>query len=119
MKFISILLLVLVTSSCASLKAHDPFRNSDGSLNVPKILEWVGFGLQADCAIPGAIAQDICSIGTPALATAQAAADKNPTAAANSAGQSLQATLAALPANKQMVLAPYFDWAIKLLEGIK
>lgn len=117
MRLIVIGVLAFV-SGCATVRAHDPFRNADGSLNVPKILEWVGFGLDADCAIPNAIAQDVCAIGKPALATAQAAADHNPSAAATSAGQSLQATLNALPAGKQSQLSPYFTWAIKLLEGL-
>lgn len=108
-------LLSLTVNSCATLKAHDPFRNPDGSLNVPKILEWVGYGLDADCLIPNAIAQDICTVGKNALATALAAANKNASGAATAAGQTLQSTLDILPASKQNVLAPYFNWAIKIL----
>jgi hypothetical protein len=119
MKKVLVGLLVAVLSvSCATWKTHDPYRNPDGSLNVPKILRDVGYGLQADCLIPGAVAQVVCSIGTPALATAQAAADKNPQAAALAAGNSLQATIDALPPGPLRQAVPYFTWAIQILKGL-
>jgi hypothetical protein len=112
------LVVILFASGCATLKAHDPYRNPDGSINVPKVLRDAGFGLQADCLIPGAVAQVVCAIGTPALAAAQAAADKNPQAAAAAAANSLQATIDALPPGPLRQIVPYFMFAIRYLKGL-
>jgi hypothetical protein len=113
-----IISLAVISISCASLKAHDPLRNADGSLNIPKILQWAEYGLEADCTLPGIIPQRICSIGVPAIQAAQAAADKNPSAAAMAASNSLAATRDAFNINDSTIFGQYFNWAINLLMGI-
>jgi hypothetical protein len=120
MKRLSLLVLAaaLLVSSCATLKAHDPFRNPDGTINVEKILTWAQYGIDADCQIgTNAIAVDICHFGTDAINAAQAALAKDPKAGAAVARQSLIDTGTALPPDKLAKVAPYLNWAISKLGG--
>lgn len=114
-----VVLLALFSVSCASLKAHDPFRNPDGTLNVTKILVFTQAGIDADCQLAGTnvVLNNICDIGKPAIQSAQAAADGNPTASALAAGKSLQATANALPSGKASMFLAYVGWAINKLLG--
>lgn len=79
-------------------------RTSDGAVNVPVLLDYAQYGIDADCKFgTGALAQDVCKIGTDAITLAR---DKTPSA--------VKAILQDAE-KKQPKIAPYIDWLIALL----
>lgn len=79
-------------------------RTPDGAVNVPVLLDYAQYGIDADCKFgTGALAQDVCKIGTDAISLAR---DKSPSA--------VKAILLDAEA-KQPKIAPYVDWLIALL----
>lgn len=79
-------------------------RTPDGAVNVPVLLDYAQYGIDADCKFgTGALAQDVCRFGTDAIALAR---DKSPSAA--------KAVLQDAE-KKQPKIAPYVDWLIALL----
>lgn len=107
-----ILVLALGLSGCASLKAHDPFRNPDGTLDVMKILQYVQYGIDADCQFgTSALTDRICTFGKPAITAAMALVNRDPTVAISATRQTLQLLETQIPE-----LGPYLDWALKILK---
>lgn len=107
-----ILVLALGLAGCASLKAHDPFRNPDGTLDVMKILQYVQYGIEADCSFgQSALTDRICTYGKPAIAAAMAVVNRDPTGAINATRQALQLLETQIPE-----VVPYVDWALKILK---
>jgi hypothetical protein len=107
-----ILGLALLLSGCASFKAHDPFRNPDGTLDVMKILQYVQYGIDADCQFgQSALTDRICTYGKPAVAAAMAVANRDPTGAIAATRQALMILEAQVPE-----IVPYLDWALKILK---
>ena len=107
---LAMLCVGLWMSGCATHKLHDPFRNADGTVNVSAILGAVDFGLQADCQIPGAVTQDICSYGTASLKAASAIQAKDPA--------SLKVAVVAILTKAETdkpAITPYVSWAVALL----
>lgn len=118
MRKVLCLLLLTANVGCATLKAHDPFRNPDGTLNVAKIIQWTAFGIEADCRTFGntPVGMDICTFGQDAIEVAMAAMDQNPQAKAAAVHGALVDLLARLGPQAQ-VIQPYVRWAIALLGG--
>lgn len=96
----------------APVQLHDPFRNADGSLNVPAVLTAAQFGLNADCAIPNAITQDVCVYGKSVLKAAQGIQAKDP----ETANGAILALLTQA-AKDQPKFAPYVNFAVQLIGG--
>ena len=113
MKKLCLVLLALSLVSCATLKAHDPFRNPDGSLNIRKIVLFVSYGIEADCALgQSTLAQDICNYGRAAIDATQAISTSDPELLRRSVLQILEQEAHTHPA-----LQPYVEWADVLLKG--
>lgn len=74
MKKIVLVLALVCATACASLP-----HTADGRLDLPKLLTWAQYGIDADCSFgSGGLAQDVCTFGHDAIATAQAAWAKDP-----------------------------------------
>jgi hypothetical protein len=90
----------MFTSACATF----PPRNPDGSLNVPVLLTYAQYGIDADCQLgSGGLATDVCTFGTDILTLAKS---KDP--------KDVKKVLVDAE-TKQPKIAPYIDWLIALL----
>jgi hypothetical protein len=104
-------LACLVLSACATFKAHDPFRNPDGTLNVRKIVLYVSYGVEADCALgESTLSQQICTYGREAIETVNAISTNDPVYFKKSVESILQHA-----AHDHPPLQPYFEFALKIL----
>jgi len=111
--FWCVLVLIALSAGCASLKAHDPFRNPDGTLNVRTIIVYADYGIEADCALgQTALTAEICTQGRNAIETAQAVSTNDPVLLKKSVDAILQQA-----AHDHPQLEPYLGWAFKLLEA--
>ncbi len=68
MKKTLLALALVVTSACATF----PPKNSDGTVNIPVLLDYAQYGIDADCKFgAGALAADICTFGTDTITLAK------------------------------------------------
>lgn len=87
--------------ACASLP-HTP----DGKLDVMTLLDWAQYGIDADCNFgKGALAANICKIGTDGIIAARAAYMKDPVAGRMAVKNLLDGIGMQYPA-----VEPYWKW---------
>lgn len=99
-KLFSVVLFAIVTSACIISVPRTP----DGAVNVPVLLDYAQYGIDADCKFgTGALAQNVCQYGTDVIKLAR---DKSPSAAK---------VVLQDAAKAQPKIAPYVQWLIDLL----
>jgi hypothetical protein len=79
--------------------------------DLPTLLTWAQYGIDADCNFgAGALAANVCTFGTDAIAAAQAAVKKDPVTGVSAVKQILVDAERAQPQ-----IAPYVDWLVTQL----
>lgn len=109
-----VLVLALGLSGCASLttQIHDRYHDAEGHVNVHVVLQDVSWGIEADCAFgQTALARNICLYGR---AVIDAALMVPPGPAQQPSVDMMLQTVA----RDHVELEPYFDFAMKVLEGV-
>jgi len=108
--------LALSMVGCATLKAHDPFRNPDGTLNARKVEAFAKGGFEAACQPGqmtfGAKSYEICKDGLAAFDAIDGISTSNQALLINSILTILQTT-----AHDHPELEPYFAWAYPILQA--
>jgi hypothetical protein len=114
--FLALITAALLSISCGHKIKIDPlhlYTNADGTVNVTKVIDDLEFGLKADCAIPGNVAQEICTYGTQAIAGARAQQAGDPAGVLAAVRQGLIKAVTDHPD-----LGGWFQWGIDLLGAV-
>jgi len=111
--FWCVLVLLALSIGCATVKAHDPFRNPDGTLNVRKVELFAKQGFEALCQPDQqTFSATVCADGFAAFNAIDAISTNDPVLLIKSILTILQTT-----AHNHPELDPVFAWVYPILQA--